>query len=94
LNSFSAASSYQEWFLVKARASKQDQACIFYNTQTPQLIIVTSIYSEEAFIRGNMVYRGSSDSPAKARSLLSTLYSKELSIAPYAIAINQTATQL
>jgi len=48
--SLSAASSYQEWFQVKARASKQDQAFIFYNAQKPRLIIETGIYSEEAFI--------------------------------------------
>jgi len=55
LNSLFAASSYQEWFQVKACASKQDQAFIFYNAQTLQLIIKTGIYLEEAFIQGNMV---------------------------------------
>jgi len=55
LNSLSAASSYQEWLQIKAQAYKQDQAFIFYNAQTPRLIIETDIYSEEAFIQGNMV---------------------------------------
>jgi len=55
LNWLSAASSYQEWFWVKTKASKQDQAFIFYNAQTPRLIIKTSIYSEETFIWGNTV---------------------------------------
>jgi len=41
LDSLFAASSYQEWFQVKARASKQDQTFIFYNTQTLWLIIET-----------------------------------------------------
>jgi len=50
LNSLSAASSYQEWFRVKALASKQDQVFIFYNVQTPWLVVETGIYSEEAFI--------------------------------------------
>jgi len=45
----------QEWFQVKAWASKQDQEFIFCNVQTPQLIIETSVYSEEDFIQGNMV---------------------------------------
>jgi len=53
LNSLSAASSYQEWFRVKAWASKRDQVFIFYNAQTPRLIIKAGIYSEEAFIQGN-----------------------------------------
>jgi len=35
LTSLSAAYSYQEWFQVKAQASKQDQAFIFYNAQAP-----------------------------------------------------------
>jgi len=35
LNSLSAASSYQEWYQVKAQAFKQDQAFIFCNAQTP-----------------------------------------------------------
>jgi len=55
LNSFSTAPSYQEWFQIKARASKRDQAFIFYNTQTPRLIIKTSVYSEEALIQWNTV---------------------------------------
>ena len=49
------AASYQEWFWVKAQNSKQDQVFIFYNDQTPRLIIKTSIYSEEGFIWGNTV---------------------------------------
>jgi len=56
LNSLSTASSYQEWFWIKAWASKRDQAFIFYNAQIPQLIIETGIYSEDAFTWGNMVY--------------------------------------
>jgi len=56
LNLLSAAFSYQEWFRVKAWASKRDQTFIFYNAQTPQLIIETGVYSEEAFIQGNMVH--------------------------------------
>jgi len=56
LNSLSAASSYQEWFQVKARASKLDQAFIFYNAQAPRLIIEANLYSEEAFIQGNMLH--------------------------------------
>jgi len=54
-HSLSTASSYQEWFWIKARASKQDQAFIFYNAQTPRLIIEPGIYSEEAFIWGNTI---------------------------------------
>jgi len=38
-----------------AWASKQDQEFIFCNAQTPQLIIKTGVYSEKAFIQGNMV---------------------------------------
>jgi len=55
-NSLSAASSYQEWFWVKAWASKQDQVCIFYNVQTSQLTIETVVYLEEVFIWGNTVH--------------------------------------
>jgi len=56
-NSLSAASSHQEWSRIKARVSKQEQVFIFYNVQTPRLIIKTGVYSEEAFIRGNTIYK-------------------------------------
>jgi len=56
LNSLSTASSYQEWFQIKARASKWDQAFIFYNIQTPRLIIETGVYSEEALIMKYSMY--------------------------------------
>jgi len=51
LNSLSGASSYQKWFWVNTQASKWDQAFIFYNVQTPRLIIKTGIYSEQAYSR-------------------------------------------
>ena len=47
---FSAASSYQEWFQVKSWASKWDQAFIFLQCSNTQLKTETGIYSEEAFI--------------------------------------------
>jgi len=60
LNSLSAASSYQEWFQIKARASKQDQVFIFYNAQTPRLIIETSMFRGGFYLRkyGKQIIHG------------------------------------
>jgi len=49
LNLLSAASSYQEWFQVKAWAFNK-AGVYFIQCQNTQLIIETGVYSEEAFI--------------------------------------------